>query len=81
MVAHGLLQLAQAAHPQRGVTRPVGLVEGAPRGLDRLAQVGGVGVGGHPEHFLGRGVHGVEGAGRAGDQLAVDEQSALAVSQ
>ena len=40
-----LVQLAQAAHPQLEVRRPVGLVERPPGGGDRGVDVGGGGVG------------------------------------
>src|SRR6185312_11315584 len=80
-VAHRLLELADAAHPQLGVGRPARLVEGATRGLDRPAHVIGARVGGDTEHLFGGRVDGLERAPAAGDKLAVDEQTTLAIGE
>ena len=81
VVAHGLLQLADAAHPQFGVGGPVGVVEGAAGGLDRAAHVVGARVGGDTEHLLGGRVDRRERARAAGHELPVDEQLTLAIGQ
>ena len=75
VLLHRLAQLPHAPHPQLGVAGPVGVVEGAPRGIDGAAHVVGVGVGGDAQHLLGGRVDRREGARAAGRQLAVDEQS------
>ena len=80
-VAHRLLELADAAHPQFGVGRPVGVVEGAARRLDRQAHVIGARIGGDAEHLFGGRVDGLECARAAGDELAVDEQPTLAIGR
>ena len=79
VLAHGVAQLADAAHPQLGVRRPVGVVERAAGGVDRAAHVVGVGVGGGAQDLLGRRVDGRESARAAGHELAVDEEIAVAV--
>ncbi len=71
--AQCVLQLTQAAHPQPGVGRPVGLVEGTAGRLDGTAHVLGVGIGGDAQHLLAGRVDRREGARTAGHQLAVDE--------
>jgi hypothetical protein len=81
VVAEGLLQLPDTAHPQLGVGRPVGVVEGAPRRLDRPAHVAGARIGGDAEHFFGGGVEGGERARTARHELAIDEQLTLAIVQ
>lgn len=81
VLLHRLAQLPDAAHPQFGVARPVRLIEGAPRGIDRAFHVGGVGVGGDTQHFLGRRIDRGKGASAAGRHLAVDEEFAHAVGQ
>ena len=76
-----LLQLTNAAHPQLGVGRPVGVVECAAGRLDRAAHVVGGRVGGDAEHLLGGRVDRRERAAAARHQLAVDEQLTLAIVQ
>ncbi len=81
VVAHGGLQLPNAAHPQLGVGGPVGVVECAAGGLDRSAHVVGARVGGGTEHLLGSRVQRRERPRAAGDEFPVDEQLALAIGQ
>ena len=70
---HRLTQLAHAPHPQLGVARPVGLVEGPSRRIDGAAHVLGVGIGRGTQHFLGGRVDRRESPLAAARQLAVDE--------
>ena len=81
VVAHRLLQLADAAHPQLDVGRPVRVVERAAGRLDRPAHVVDARIGGDAEHLLGGRVDGLERARAAGDELAVDEQLTLAIGE
>ena len=81
VVAQRLLQLADAAHPQLDVGRPVRVVERAAGRLDRPAHVVGARIGRDAEHLLGGWVDGLERARAAGDELAVDEQLTLAIGE
>ena len=75
VVEQRLVQLAQAAHPQLDVRRPVGLVEGPPRGCDsrldvvrgRVGRLTDLRTGGRVEDR-------VRPAVARADQLAVDQQ-------
>ena len=71
------LQLLEAALAERAVGRPVGLVEGAARGVDRAVHVRLRRVRDLPQHLLGGRVDVGERAGLAVDELAVDQHPRL----
>ena len=79
--AQRVTQLTQAAHPERGVRRPVGVVECTASRFDGVAHVLGVGISRGPEHILGCGVDGRERTTAARDELAVDEQLTFPAGQ
>ncbi len=72
-----VVQLQQTALAQLLVGRPVGLVEGAPGGVDGPVHVLLRRVGNLAERLLGRRVDVREGAGLAVDELAVDHHLRL----
>ena len=72
-----VVQLQQAALAQLLVGRPVGLVEGAPGGVDGPVHVLLRRVGDLAERLLGRRVDVGEGAGLPVDELAVDHHLGL----
>ena len=72
-----VVQLQQAALAQLAVGRPVGLVEGAPGGVDGPEHVLLRRVGDLAERLLGGRVDVGEGAGLAVDELAVDHHLRL----
>ncbi len=75
VVEQRLVQLAQPPHPNRGIARPIGLVERAPGGTDGPVDIGDGGVGRHAQNFLGRRVDRlVRRAALGGNQRAVDQQ-------
>ena len=78
VLAHRVAQLPDTTNPQLGVSRPIGVVEGMARGIDRVAHIIGVGVGGGPKHLFGRGVHGGETPCATGEEFPTDEQIAVA---
>ena len=68
-------ELRQAVHPQRAVTRPPAVVEGAARGSDRSVHVGGVRIRGPADRFARRRADVVVAAAAArGSQPTVDEE-------
>jgi hypothetical protein len=78
VVEQRLVQLAQAAHAEGEVRRPVGAVEGGAGGPDRAPQIGRRRVGGDAEHRLVGGVDVlVDGTTLGLGELAVDEQPLL----
>ena len=70
---HRLLKLLETVLAQRAIGRPVGLVEGAPRGVDGAVHIVLRRVGDLTEHVLGGRIDVGEGAGLAVDELAVDQ--------
>ena len=73
LALEGILELEQAPLPERMIGRPTGLVERAPRRVDRTVDIGGRSVGDLADDRLGRGIDVRERSGLAVDELAVDE--------